>query len=593
MAENQTHKFQFINSMYLKEKYDKEGNSFKKVADDALIIAYKKDGEQLLQIIENPKFTFRVSKPGITIPNPIDNIPMDQTDSVTIYYHDLVKTLAQIGGKEDIYFNLKRDRNVPWEEKRRFENMLQMNPRLFGSDVNIEDQYKINFVSTYGVHIGGYKKMVFDIETDGRGNGVIDPHAAKDPVYCLSCYDFATKTMHVLIWDQPDRFPTFNRFKESVNTGEFENLLRNDPEMNGQFEDSIGKPTKFTNKDVKYNFEFFTEEFDLICRFYELIHSLKPDFCLAWNFTFDNLTLHNRLRHYADLDPSIHVEDIICHPNVPRKYRQLHFKEDMSPKAEYYNKWHWFQIPGHTIYLCSMAMYAHIRKSSGVLPSYALNDVCAKELKKGKHDYHDIATDVLELPYADFLTAIQYNIKDTWLLAELEAKHNDIDQIMYMAECTRVAQVTRQTAVIKNAQQMFYADKGLAMGNNINTMIDQPAMPYVGALVADPQLNTPLLTPIYSYPVKTIRPYIIDNDLTSMYPMTAISHNIYKTTLIFHLYKIGSSNPFENSPGLFEVAEVMDNYQCNQHTRWGHDYMNLPDTGQLVKALNEKLGVGK
>lgn len=580
--------FQFINATYLKENYQKDGNSFTKVADDALIVAYKKNGEQLLQVIENPKFTFQVAKPDVQLQYNVDNIPNDKTDSVSIFYHDLNKTLAEISGKEEAYFRLKRDRNASWQDKRQFESMLQANPRLFGSDIHIEDHYKINFVTKYGVNIGGYKKGVFDIETDGKGNGVIDPHAAKDPVYCLSYYDFTTDRMYVLIWDQPERFKTLHILKESINNGSFLQKIRDDEEMNGEFEIRTSKdhkPPKMVNTKTEYIFEFYEQEFDLLCRFYEIIHTLVPDFVLAWNFSFDNLTMINRLRHYEELDHSFRVEDIVCDQNVPPKYRTIHFKEDMSPTAEYYNKWHWFTIPGRTVYLCSMAMYAHIRKSQGVLPSYALNDVCEKELKKGKYDYHDIAEDVLDLPHVDFETSVFYNIKDTWLLACLESKHNDIDQIMYMAECTRLPQVTKQTAVVKNAQYMFYAQKGLAMGNNINAITDQPTMKYDGALVADPNLNEAILTPLYTFPIKTIRPYISDNDLSSMYPSIAISHNIYKTTLIFHMVKIGTVNPFQDSPGVFEISDLMDNLQCRQYTRWGHDYLHLPDTDQLTKEI--------
>lgn len=592
MSETAAPVYQFINSMYLREKYEKNGRGFEKVRDDALIIAYKKDGKPLFQIIENPKFTFRVAKKDVKISNFEDNIPIEQTDTVTVPYHDLTKYLAQIGGKEQIYFNLKRDKEVDWKTKRNFENSLHLNNRVFGSDINIEDQYKIDFVTRYGVNIGGYRKGVFDIETDGKGNGVIDPHAAKDPVYAISYYDFYSKTMYVFVLDDEARFSTTAKFKKALADRSFVKKLYDDPEMNGQFELAIDpkKPAAITNVNIKYDIQLFEQEFDLICAFYDTVHKCTPDIMLAWNFTFDNLVLHNRLRQFAELsNGAFRMEDIVCHPDIPKQYREVLFKEDMSPRAEYYNKWHVFTIPDHTSYICSMATYAHIRKSKGVLPSYALDDIAEKELRKGKHDYHDIATDVLELPHADYETSIFYNIKDSWLLAELEAKNNDVDSIMYMAECTRLSQVTKQTAVIRNAQYMFYSELGLAMGNNINAMIEQPEIHYEGALVADPQLNEPQSSPLFPYPVKTIRPYVIDNDLASMYPSIAISHNIYKTTLLTHMYKIGATSPFADAPGIFDVSECMDNYQCNRATRWGHDYLGLPDVGDMIKIINSEL----
>lgn len=587
MAEPQKDVYQFINSYYIREKWNKE-----KIHDDALIIAYKLNGEQKIQVIENPKFSFYAAKPNVEVPHYLDNLPIEQCDLITIDYKDLGRFLAKFNGREEEYFRIRSGRGIDpkerWTIQKRFIDSCQANPKLFGSDVDIEDYYKMEFVKRYGANIGGYKKAVYDIETDGLGN----QHQAKHPINCFSYHDLYTDTMYVAYWDQPNRWPRFKEFKSMVEDGRFEAELRADPEMNGEFERANNLPPRLNLDNTKFVFRFFEDEFDLILWFFELIHECAPDYAMAWNHTFDLLYFINRaIQHIESRGLNIRLEDIICDPNIPAKYRTWRYEEDKSPNGDYYSKWHYFMIPGKTTFIDAMATYAHIRKSRGVLPSYALNDICMKEMKKGKVDYHGIAEDAAELPYNDFVMHAHYNIRDTFLLSQMESTNNDIDALMYMAEYTRIKKVTRQTAVLKNAQQIFYFNKGLAIGNNHNALVPQEKVSYTGAVVADLMNNEPIITPLFPYPSSTIRPYVIDNDLTSMYPMMAISHNIYKTTLLFQVVKIGnlSMNSAPDEPGVIDVNEAFDNYQCNQPMRWGHDYLQLPSFSELITELRDEL----
>ncbi len=299
----------------------------------------------------------------------------------------------------------------------------------------------------------------------------------------------------------------------------------------------------------------------------------------------------NRLQQLIDeRHMNIDVNDIICDKNVPKEYRQWYLKEDRNPNHLYYQKWHTYVIPGKTVYLDSMAMWADIRKSEGVQPSYTLQDISMKELGKGKVDYHEFAEDPSQLPFKDFTLHAHYNLGDFWRLAEMEAKSSDVDSIMYKAECTKLSDVTKSTAVLKNAQQLFYFNKGLAIGNNRSVLVKQEKTPYKGAIVADTVLNKAIKTPLFPYPSKYIRPFVMDNDLTSMYPMINIAHNVYKTTLIFTVNKIGHVGLMDyGEPGIIDVEEMFDNYQTGDTVRFGHDYLNLPNTEELISELDKEL----
>ena len=77
-----------------------------------------------------------------------------------------------------------------------------------------------------------------------------------------------------------------------------------------------------------------------------------------------------------------------------------------------------------------------------------------------------------------------------------------------------------------------------------------------------------------------------------MYPMINVAYNIYRTTLLMHVVKIGSinqNNPPKDDPGSIDVLEAFDNWQVDRPVRWGHDYLQLPDFGQLIVDLKDKL----
>jgi hypothetical protein len=563
-----------------------------------MIVVFKVDDKQCIKVIPDPDFSFYVAKPDVNITYNLDNIERTKVDEVTIKYHDLEKVLADYSGKKDAYYDLKsgRARYSSFDEKmsamKHFRDTLQLNPRVFGSDIHIEDYYKHKFIDQYGVNIGGYKRMFYDIETDGAS----DPHEARAPINCMSFYDAFSDTMYTYIWDQPTRWPTFNKFKASILSGEFEQELRNDPEMNGQFEQELiaqgvrGIDGGFTNKNTKYVIEFFEDELDMLLKRYEMIHKLKPDFCLAWNFSFDELTSIGRLKYNLERKHSTaKIEDIICHPDIPPEYRRWFFREDVNPQHEYYNKWHILSIPGYTQYICAMATYANVRKGAGSQMSYNLNDVCMLNLRKGKLDYHGIASDPMELPYKDFTMHIHYNIRDVWTMAHLEHKNNDIDQLMYLVELTKLSDAAKKTAIVKNKQQQFYEQNGLVMGNNINALIQNPQTDYKGAIVAQPDLNEPIVTPLFPYPSKMIRPFLIDNDLASMYPNAAIGSNIYKTSLLFEIKNIGEASPMHPEVPAIDKEECFDNLQTGHIEAWCHDYLQLPSITELVTELDKDL----
>jgi DNA polymerase elongation subunit (family B) len=579
--------YQFLNAYYFPIKYDTSGKRPVKKADDAIIIFYRKNGVQQYRIIKEPDYSFYISKHDKLVQRYQDHRKFEDVDKVTVQYHNLNKFLAEFNQCEEEYYALRSNKNKDWMEtqkqQREFVKRMQLNPNLYRSDLDIIDYYKIEFVKQHGLTIKTPTKVFFDIET----NGASTYERAKYPVNLNGIYFSDTNEFYLCILDWPHEWPTFHIFKERVLSGEFEKSLRNDPEMNGEFERLKNKKAKLTNVDTKYYFEFYKKEEDLIRRHFELLHIYKPDFCVAFNFLFDNMTLINRLQHLLDERHSNErIENIICDNEFPEAYRKWNCIVDKSDKTQWYEKWHHFWITGYTSFICSMAMYTHIRKAKGVLPGYGLNDISMFDLEKGKLDYYSIADSPVDLPYKDFTTFAFYNIKDVWVMAELEIKNHDIEAILNKARYTRLSMATRPTIILRNELQLTYEKYGFIIGNNYNQLTNQTKDKdeYVGAIVAQPELNTLVKTPLFPYASRHIRPYVIDLDATSMYPSLVIAHNIYKTTLLFNVHKIGSINgeEIQDPNGVIDIEECFDNYLTGHTMKFGHDYLQLPSIEELI-----------
>lgn len=239
------------------------------------------------------------------------------------------------------------------------------------------------------------------------------------------------------------------------------------------------------NNSFEYEIYMFDYELDLITSFYETVNNLKPDFCLAWNQRFDKLTLLNRIEKLGG-----DANSIICHDDFPQYYHFTKFNEDKrNQKAS--DKSDTFECASYTQYLDQLILFASLRKGLGERESYRLNDIAREELNDEKLDYSDTG-DIKTLPYDDYELFVLYNIKDVFLLYELENKNEDLNMLYTLAETTRtrITKAMRKTISLKNLAFKFYLDQGYVMGNNHNVKIgdsgssDAVLEKFTGAVVA-------------------------------------------------------------------------------------------------------------
>ena len=178
--------------------------------------------------------------------------------------------------------------------------------------------------------------------------------------------------------------------------------------------------------EFKFNFECFDSELKMIEWIFSKVHFHKPDFLSIWNMRYDIGTLLDRVKFRGG-----DTQQIMCHPDVPDRYKVCDLKLDNRVHAHHTFKWDWFSLSGFTQCVDSMCLYSLSRKAKGVESGYGLDVVCRKRLGAGKLDMMNGRTHY-EMQYNHFVEYTVYNIFDNILLLLLDHVLNDVSTLLLL-----------------------------------------------------------------------------------------------------------------------------------------------------------------
>ena len=130
----------------------------KGVCNDFIYITYKdnRTGKKNLIKIDKPTYIYYLSKPGETLDYSRLFIEKDKVDKVEVPFSNLYADIAKRTGQED-FFNVHKYNKSELGK-------LNLDPRLFNSDSDIESHYRFRFAQTYTNNITKLNKSFFDIE---------------------------------------------------------------------------------------------------------------------------------------------------------------------------------------------------------------------------------------------------------------------------------------------------------------------------------------------------------------------------------------------------------------------------------------------
>ena len=448
----------------------------KKISDDFIILVYKDNKTGLTHNITltKPEYTYYLCKPGIEPDHNMLFIEKDKVDEINVPFSELEKDIAERTGKIDFYKTNIKNRN------RRDNRKLHAIPKVFFSDVNIEDHYRFKFAQLYTNNINKITKSFFDIEVDSISCPDDFPTLGDYPINCISFMNESTNETFTYILRNNDN-PLIDEFECKIKTGKI-----NQSYIKNFIKDTVGgeqQVEKYNLADMNYNLLFYDSEIELLSDFFANVHRLKPNFCEGYNSSgFDLEYIIARINKLG-YDPA----DIMCDQSW--KYKVVKNYVDSRNYNDFAERGDYTFISGDTVWMDQMIQYCSRRKAKmGSYKSFKLDDIGEFEAKVNKLDYHHITNKIAELPYLDFETFVLYNIMDVVVQKCIETQTNDLEYIF--TKCvnnnTIYRKGHRQTIYLINRMANDWYKEGYIIGNNANRWNEKPPK-FMGALVGEPR----------------------------------------------------------------------------------------------------------
>ena len=187
---------------------------------DFINVLYKDNisGKKYNEIIYEPTYKFYMANDDVEIKHNMLYIDKNNTHQVECKFKDLEKTIADLTGNTEFFFENIRNGN------RRANRQLHTIPVIFSSDVNIEDHFRARFAQTYTNNPTSITKGYFDIEVDNSYINGDFPQLGECPINAISYLDDKTNSMNVfLLRDINADNPLIQEFEDLFGTIESRN----------------------------------------------------------------------------------------------------------------------------------------------------------------------------------------------------------------------------------------------------------------------------------------------------------------------------------------------------------------------------------
>jgi hypothetical protein len=469
---------------------------------------------------------------------------LDELDEFKVFEKDLAYEIHKkiYGYPPRGYTNLKKLCNYPY---------------IYGADISINTlvrrQYNLNFE---GEEFIPFTKGMLDIETS-----VIPGSLGEINLITLTHENQIYVGIHEYYFYEVIKTKEHGTIKKKLTIDKLKELV------NEELKSSIEK------YDLKIHYQICENEVDIVKWIFARLHENKTDFVGIWNLGFDIPQILKRLEINGES-----AEDIMCHPEVPAKYRKAYYKADTRKVDHFIDKWHWFYLTGYTQFIDCEALYGRLRKAKGYLPSYALANVLKlenMELQKrslGKEGSHYI------MQTQRFAEYIVYNIGDALSLMLMEWKNEDINSLYLLSGITSFNDFGKQTTCVTNTLFDYCMKNNkvpAAAGTELETEFTK-LIQNLGGTVLKPEsskgvgINAIAQRPDFE---TMLHVFVSDEDFSAYYPNTQCGCNISKETKLSTAIQIENKSrketqyyfsqaisPKENSMYLCETYYGLPNY---------------------------------
>lgn len=499
---------------------------------DTMTIVYKDNttGKKGIEVIEKPNYVFYMLKNNIPTPNyDMFFTDMKNLDEIKCKYRDVNKAIAekldQYEGTTkytDLFKKNVRDGNY------RANMEFQKSRRVFGSDIPINDFYRMRFAEQYKNTETPVSRAYLDIEVDVKLSPTDFPTNGNCPINAISYFEHDTKRLFTFLLNQKDVNPKSNEFCTTVDNHVF------NEEFKGFLNETLGseKVKDFKLENIQTKVLVYDDELTLLKDLFGYINYTKPDFLMVWNMSFDIPFIINRIIALGG-----NPKEIMCIHDINPLYENCNYIVD-SDHEDFATKGDYADITSYTVYLDQLIQFASRRRGGAQYRSYSLDYIGDEMAGVQKLHYENIAANVMELPYNDYRTFVKYNMMDVLVQYCIEFKADDILYVFDKAllNCTEYKKVHRQTIYLSNRATIMFKNFGdYVLGNNLNKFKPKPTVKYEGAYVADPcKFGDKYKDKVNGIPIMRAS-NAIDFDFTRLYPSITQEYNMAPNTEIGYI----------------------------------------------------------
>lgn len=560
-----------INTIYQRPVKNEKTGKYKK---DYMVVVYKDNvtGEKFHKIIYRPDYTFyKLDKdPGYNL----FFAHMEDLKPVTCKYTDIEKKIAEITNNGDFFFNNVMSGN--WKANKQLHTINT----ILGSDIDIEDYYRLLFDLQYKNEPCAITKSFFDIEVDTIYTKRDFPLLGECPINAISYINESTNDVFIFLLKNENN-PLIEEFIKETQTKELYDELK-DFVIDTVGGEELAK--KYGVDKLEYTFLFFDEELQLIQWFFQLVNKLRPDFLIAWNMAFDIPYIIERLKNMG-IDPA----EIMSDPTFEEKF--AYYYVDEIHKNMYEARGDFYNVASHTVYLDQLIHFASRRKNNSQFPNYKLNTAGSIIAGVKKLDYSHITTQISKLPYLNYKIFVFYNIIDTIVQKCIEVKVNDIDYIFNkcLMNNTRYAKGHRQTYYLTNRAIREFRKSGYVFGNNVNKYFTTKKE-FEGAMVNDPTHNSDYAKYKQNGEVFNLAKNLDDYDYKSLYPSIARENNLAPNTIVSKItipHKIHKKENTNHNEFYDRGGAYIEDLMSQNYIEFSHRWLNLANVNEMIEDLKE------
>lgn len=452
--------------------------------------------------------------------------------------------------------------------------MLSRSPYLYGADIHPSALLKKRYQETWKDCISPIATVaVGDIETDvnNPGNEII----------------LISLTMG-------------NRAFTAATKSWVEGVLNVEDKAHAAFEKYLGD----VKKERNIEWEFVVCETPALCidAWAKKAHEWKPDFLTFWNINYDVPKILDAL-YKEEIDPA----DVFSDPDIPKKFRYFRYKEGPAQKVTQdgtviplhpAERWHTVETPASFYMIDSMCLYCRIRIAAGKEPSYSLDAIMNKHVKRGKLGF--TATDHIEnklewhrVMQRDFkMEYIIYNVFDCIGTEMIDEKVKDLrSTFATLVGISDFSNFNSNPRKLVDDLHFVYRKKGQVICTTSDDMREELDKWVIGLDNHVTTLNTELMDYdegvklFHDLPHQTTHVFChgADLDVAATYPTESIVFNISKKTTWMELVAIqGLTEAIRREVGINLSGGVSNAWEISTEIH------NFPAPIQLLEHYEEQ-----